>query len=299
MKKTIFILILSIYSIVSSAQELNIDVSVKAPRLVNADPRIFTTLEKQVSEFFNDTKWTNDSYENHERIEGSVNITIIADASTRSFTADIFVQSIRPVYNSNYKTPVFNMVDSGVDFTYDELQPIENNTNAYVDQLSSLLTYYAYMMIGYDYDSFSSLGGEPYFALAQDVVNSIPTDNRTASAGWQATGNRFNKYYRVENLLNPRTRDMRQGLYEYYILGMDQMTVDMDKSKAIMVSVLNTIQGVNKAFPNSVIMQLFVDTKRNEIIEIFKGSSKGQQRKVYDIMIKLDPAQASRYNALR
>ena len=92
---------------------------------------------------------------------------------------------------------------------------------------------------------------------------------------------------------------MRQGLYEYYILGMDQMTVDMDKSKAIMVSVLNTIQGVNKAFPNSVIMQLFVDTKRNEIIEIFKGSSKGQQRKVYDIMIKLDPAQASRYNALR
>ena len=299
MKKTIFILILSIYSIVSSAQELNIDVSVKAPRLVNADPRIFTTLEKQVSEFFNDTKWTNDSYENHERIEGSVNITIIADASTRSFTADIFVQSIRPVYNSNYKTPVFNMVDSGVDFTYDELQPIENNTNAYVDQLSSLLTFYAYMIIGYDYDSFSSLGGEPYFALAQDVVNSIPTDNRTASAGWQATGNRFNKYYRVENLLNPRTRDMRQGLYEYYILGMDQMTVDMDKSKAIMVSVLNTIQGVNKAFPNSVIMQLFVDTKRNEIIEIFKGSSKGQQRKVYDIMIKLDPAQASGYNALR
>ena len=299
MKKTIFILILSIYSIVSSAQELNIDVSVKAPRLVNADPRIFTTLEKQVSEFFNDTKWTNDSYENHERIEGSVNITIIADASTRSFTADIFVQSIRPVYNSNYKTPVFNMVDSGVDFTYDELQPIENNTNAYVDQLSSLLTFYAYMIIGYDYDSFSSLGGEPYFALAQDVVNSIPTDNRTASSGWQATGNRFNKYWRVENLLNPRTRDMRQGLYEYYILGMDQMTVDMDKSKAIMVSVLNTIQGVNKAFPNSVIMQLFVDTKRNEIIEIFKGSSKGQQRKVYDIMIKLDPAQASRYNALR
>jgi hypothetical protein len=274
-------------------------VSVKAPRLVNADPRIFTTLEKQVTEFFNDTKWTDDEYEDHEKIQGNVNITITEDLSTTNFSADIFIQSIRPVFNSNYKTPVINMVDSGVGFTYDEAQPIENNTNIYVDQLSSLLTYYAYMILGYDYDSFSSLGGDKYFALAQDVVNAIPTDNRSASTGWQSTGNRFNKFWRIENLLNPKVRPMRQGLHEFYIAGLDQMTVDMDKSKAIIVSVLNTIQGVNNSYPNSVVMQLFVDTKRDEIIEIFKGSSKGQQKKVYDIMVKLDPAQASEYNVLR
>lgn len=281
------------------AQELNISVSVKAPRVVNADPRVFITLEKEVSEFLNNTKWTDDEYEDQEKIEGNLNITIIADQSATSFTADFFIQSIRPVYNSNYKSPIINMVDNGISFSYQESQPIENNTNIYVDQLSSMLTYYAYMILGYDYDSFSPLGGDRYFALAQDVVNAIPSDNNAASRGWQSSGNRFNKFWRVENVMNPKVRPMRQALHEYYLAAMDQMTVDIDKSKAIMVSALTTIKGVNSSYPNSVAMQMFVDSKRDEIIEIFKGSSKGQQKKVYDIMVKLDPAQASEYNVLR
>lgn len=299
MKNTIILLLLSLLSTFTVGQELNIDVQVNAPRLVNADPKIFVTLEKQITEFLNNTKWTDDEFENYEQIEGSLNVTITADQNATSFTADFFFQSIRPIYNSNYKSPLLNLVDSGVAFTYNEAQPIENNTNIYVDQLSSILTYYAYMMIAFDYDSFSPLGGDPYFDLAQDVVNSIPSDNRTASTGWQTNGNRFNKFWRVENMLNPKVRPMRQALHEYYIGAMDQMTVDMDKSKAIMVSALTTIKGVNEAYPNSVAMQMFVDSKREEILEIFKGSGKGQQKKVYDIMIKLDPAQASEYNPLR
>ena len=299
MKNTILLFLISLLSTITLGQELNIDVQVNAPRLVNADPRIFVTLEKQITEFLNNTKWTDDDYEDYERIEGSLNVTITADQNATNFTADFFFQSIRPIYNSNYKSPLLNLVDSGVSFTYNEAQPIENNTNVYVDQLSSILTYYAYMMIAFDYDSFSPLGGDPYFNLAQDVVNSIPSDNRTASSGWQTNGNRFNKYWRVENMLNPKVRPMRQAFHEYYIGAMDQMTVDMDKSKAIIVSALTTIKGVNSVYPNSVAMQMFVDSKREEILEIFKGSAKGQQKKVYDIMIKLDPAQASEYNVLR
>jgi len=299
MKRIFFLLAFSLYSLLTVAQELNISVSVKAPRVVNADPRVFITLEKEVSEFLNNTKWTDDEYEDHEKIEGNLNITITTDLSATSFVGDFFIQSIRPIYNSNYKSPIINMVDNGISFTYQESQPIENNTNIYVDQLSSMLTYYAYMILGYDYDSFSPLGGDRYFALAQDVVNAIPSDNNAASRGWQASGNRFNKYWRIENVMNPRVRPMRQAIHEYYLSAMDQMTIDMDKSKAIIVSALNTIQGVNSAYPNSVAMQMFVDSKRDEIIEIFKGSSKGQQKKVYDIMVKLDPAQASEYNVLR
>jgi hypothetical protein len=299
MKNTILLFLISLLSTFAVGQELKIDVQVNAPRLVNADPRIFVTLEKQITEFLNNTKWTDDDYEDYERIEGSLNITITADQNATNFTADFFFQSIRPIYNSNYKSPLLNLVDSGVSFTYNEAQPIENNTNVYVDQLSSILTYYAYMMIAFDYDSFSPLGGDPYFNLAQDVVNSIPSDNRAASSGWQTNGNRFNKFWRVENMLNPKVRPMRQAFHEYYIGAMDQMTVDMDKSKAIIVSALTTIKGVNSAYPNSVAMQMFVDSKREEILEIFKGSAKGQQKKVYDIMIKLDPAQASEYNVLR
>jgi len=299
MKNTILLFLISLLSTFAIGQELKIDVQVNAPRLVNADPRIFVTLEKQITEFLNNTKWTDDDYEDYERIEGSLNVTITADQNATNFTADFFFQSIRPIYNSNYKSPLLNLVDSGVSFTYNEAQPIENNTNVYVDQLSSILTYYAFMMIAFDYDSFSPLGGDPYFNLAQDVVNSIPSDNRTASTGWQTSGNRFNKFWRVENMLNPKVRPMRQAFHEYYIGAMDQMTVDMDKSKAIIVSALTTIKGVNSVYPNSVAMQMFVDSKREEILEIFKGSGKGQQKKVYDIMVKLDPAQASEYNVLR
>ena len=299
MKNTILPFLISLFSTLAIGQELKIDVQVNAPRLVNADPRIFVTLEKQITEFLNNTKWTDDDYEDYERIEGSLNVTITADQNATNFTADFFFQSIRPIYNSNYKSPLLNLVDSGVSFTYNEAQPIENNTNVYVDQLSSILTYYAYMMIAFDYDSFSPLGGDPYFNLAQDIVNSIPSDNRAASTGWQTSGNRFNKYWRVENMLNPKVRPMRQAFHEYYIGAMDQMTVDMDKSKAIIVSALTTIKGVNSVYPNSVAMQMFVDSKREEILELFKGSGKGQQKKVYDIMVKLDPAQASEYNVLR
>ena len=207
MKNTILLFLISLLSTITLGQELNIDVQVNAPRLVNADPRIFVTLEKQITEFLNNTKWTDDDYEDYERIEGSLNVTITADQNATNFTADFFFQSIRPIYNSNYKSPLLNLVDSGVSFTYNEAQPIENNTNVYVDQLSSILTYYAYMMIAFDYDSFSPLGGDPYFNLAQDVVNSIPSDNRTASSGWQTNGNRFNKYWSCLLYTSPSPRD--------------------------------------------------------------------------------------------
>jgi len=296
------ILLLSVFALwtaSSFSQELNFNVQVKAPRLLNADPKVFQTLEKDVREFLNNTKWTEDEYEDFEKIEGNLNITITEDASTTSFTADIFVQSLRPVYNSSHKTQIMNLVDNGVSFTYNEAQPIEDNAQSYVDPLSSVLTYYVFMILAYDYDSFSPFGGDPYYNIAQNVVSAIPTTNSAVARGWQALGNRRNRYWKVENMLNPKVRPMRQAIYEYHLISLDKMHEDVDKSKAVMVSALNTIQQVNNIYPNSAAVQMFADSKRNEIIEIFKGSSKGQQKKVYDIMVKIDPAQASQYNPLR
>lgn len=296
MRKSFILIILSAITAFSWGQELNIDVQVKAPRLQNADPSVLEILEKDISEFLNNTKWTEDEFEDFEKIEGNLNITITEDLNPTTFSADFFVQTIRPVYKSNYKTQVINFVDGGVGFTYTQSQPIINNPNVYSDQLSSLLTYYAYMIIAYDYDSFAPLGGDPYFTIAQNIVGNVPAQ---AIAGWESLGNRRNRYWRVENMMNPRVRPMRQAIYEYHLQSMDRMFEDTDKSKAIMVSSLNTIQQVNNSYPNSAAVQMFADTKRNEIIEIFKGSSKGQQKKVYDIMVKIDPAQASQYNMLR
>lgn len=282
------------------AQELNIAVSVKAPRIINSDPRVFETLEREITEFLNNTKWTEDEYEDFEKIEGNLNITISEEQGQSTFIADFFIQTIRPVYNSNYKSQTLNFVDKSVGFEYRELQPIKNSFSVYSDQLSSLMTYYAYLMLGSDYDTFSPLGGDDHFKTAQNIVNAIPTGSTATFAGWQSIeSNRRNKYWIIENMLNPRIRQMRQAVYEYYIQSLDIMHEDPDKARAIMLSTLNTISQINKTYPNTAAIQMFVDSKRQEIIEIFKGAAKGQQSKVYNIMVKLDPAQASNYNPLR
>lgn len=299
MNRIIILVLTLLISFPVFTQELNLDIQVKAPRLLNTDPRVFETLEKQIEEFMNKTKWTEDEFEDYEKIEGNLNVTITDDVSATSFTADFFVQTIRPIYKSNYKSQVLNFVDSGVSFTYNESQPIENSIATFTNQLSSVLTYYAYMILAYDYDTFEPLGGDPYFNIAQNIVSSIPTTNSAVAKGWGSLGNKRNRYWKVENMLNPKVRPLRQALYEYHLMSMDKMYEDTDKSKAVLVSALNSIAQVNKMYANSAAVQMFADCKRTEIIEIFKGSSKGQQKKVYDIMIKLDPAQASQYNVLR
>lgn len=293
------ILLLSLFVISSGgAQELNINVQVKAPRLQLVDPKVFETLEKEVYEFLNNTRWTDDEFEDFEKIEGNLNITITEELSNTSFKADFFVQTIRPVYKSNYKTQVLNFVDKGVPFVYRELQPIENSFNTYIDPLSSLLTYYVYMILGADYDTFSPLGGEAHFNTMQNIISAIPP-NIAKGSGWDPQGNRRNRYWMLDNFLNPRLKPMRQANYEYHRLSMDNMHEDADKSRAILVSSLTTIDQVNNAEQNTAIVQMFVDSKRNELIEIFKGASRGQQTKVYDIMVSLDPAQASRYSEIK
>ncbi|MBT8191114.1 MAG: DUF4835 family protein [Bacteroidia bacterium] len=297
--KYISILVISLFMLSSAnAQELNINVQVKAPRLQLVDPKVFETLEKEVYEFINNTRWTDDEFEDFEKIEGNLNITITEELSQTSFKADFFVQTIRPVYKSNYKSQVLNFVDKGVPFVYRELQPLENSFNTYIDPLSSLLTYYVYMILGADYDTYSLLGGEPHFKTMQNIISAIPP-NLASGSGWDPQGNRRNRFWTMDNFLNPRLKPLRQAVYEYHRMSMDNMHEDADKSRAILVSALTTIEQVNKSEQNTAIVQMFVDSKRNELIEIFKGASRGQQTKVYGIMVGLDPAQASRYNEIK
>ena len=297
MKHTILFLLM-ILTLPCVGQEFNINVKVNAPRLNKVDPKVFQTMETQIREFLNNTRWTDDEFEPQEKIEGNLNIQITEEISQTAFAADFFFQIIRPVFNSNYKTPTLNIVDNVV-FTYREFQPIENSFQNYYDPLSSLLTFHVYMMLGYDYDTFSMLGGDPYFQIAQNIVNSIPTNDQSLAREWQALGNRRNKYWMIENVNNPRVRPLRQAMYEYHIKSLDKMHENAGLSRAVMVSALTSINQVNRAYPNSVVVQTFADTKRNEIIEIFKGAGRGEQTKVYDIMVSIDPAQASQYISIK
>lgn len=298
MKKSYLFIFLLFLSLGLKAQELNVKVKVSAPRLNLVDPKVFQTLEKQISDFLNRTKWTEDEFEDFEKIEANVNISITGELSATSFAADIFIQTVRPVYNSNYKSQVLNFVDK-VTFQYQEFQPIENSYNTYYDPLSSLLTYYAYLMLGADYDTYSLLGGDKYYQVAQKIINSISSTSNAMASEWRSDGDKRNKYWIIENILNPRVRPLRQAIYEYYINCLDKMAEDASRSRAVMLSALTTANNVHRAYPNSVVIPLFVDSNRDEIIEIFQGGGRGEQSKVYDIMVQLDPAQASRYNSIK
>jgi hypothetical protein len=299
MKKIYIVFALIMTFGLGKAQDLNFDVKISTPKLATADPKIFKTLERSITEFFNNQKWSDNEFEEHEKIEASVQITITEDFSTNSFAADFYIQSLRPVYGSNYNSQMMNYVDKNIRFGYEELQPIQHSANNFYDNLSSILTFYAYMIIGLDYDSFSPLGGEKYFQTAQNVVASIPSNVSAVDPSWSPSGNNFNRFKMVENMLNPRVRSFRQAFYEYHRKSLDIMTSDVPKARAIMLSSLKSVQDVDKSFPNSMILRMFADSKGAEIVEIFKQSDRATQKRVYNMLTQIDPSQASQYSALK
>ena len=296
--KYVTLILIVLGSLSLQAQELKINVKVSAPKLKLAEPRVFKTMERSIQEFFNNNKWTDLEFETEERIEGNLQITISEEYSATSFVADFVFQGIRPVYNSNYSTLLFNHVDKDLNINYEELQAIEMSNGVYIDELSSLLTFYAYFIIGLDFDSFSSLGGEPYFQLAENVLNAVPTSSIN-STSWTASGKKTNRYWLLENVLNPKYRPFRQSMYEYHRLGLDVMADDVDRGKAVMVSALKEIDKVNQNYPHSIYLRGFLDSKRDELIEIFKGGSRGQKNTVYNLMSRMDPSQISTYAEIR
>jgi len=280
------------------SQELNVKVQVNAPKLHNVDPKLFETLEAEISNFFNNTKWTEDEYEQWEKIECNVNLNITDELTSSSFMGDFYVQAVRPIFNSNYKTQTINYADNGIPFEYKEYQPIQNSFNNYTDGFSSLLTYYAYLILGFDYDTYEPSGGDVHFKTALNIINSIPQTSAQGT-GWDSrVKNRTSRFNVIEELLDPRTRPYRQAIYEYHLKSLDMMTEDAGKSRAVMMSALTAVNQVHTSLLNSGVIQMFCDTKKKEIVEIYKGAGRGDQSKVFEMMVKMDPARTSDYSAI-
>lgn len=281
----------------SQAQELNINVKINAPQLKTADPKVFKTLERSIREFFNEQKWTDDEFEPEEMIEGDLQITIKEDATSSSFVADFLLQSLRPAYNSSYNTQLLNIVDKDVSFLYEEFQPIQDSRNQYYDNLSSILSFYAYVILALDYDSYSLLGGDKYYQTAQEIVLSLPSEI-SSIAGWSRTRDK-SRFVMIDQMLSPKSRKYRETIYNYHRRALDIMYADPTKGRAVMLSAMKSLRDVNRDLPNSMIIQMFTDSKRDEIIEIFKVSDRSQQSQMYETMIQLDPAKSSEYGVLK
>ncbi len=295
--KHCFLILFVLAGLSVTAQDLNINVSVVAPNITATDPKVFSDLEQNITEFLNNTKWTDDDFEDYEKIEGSLKITISEELTTTAFTGDFFIQSLRPVFNSNYTTQLVNYVDQGVQFEYRERQPIRRSEDNYFDNLSAVLTFYALVMVAMDYDSFSPTGGDEYWQKAQNLINSIPESAKGEK--WKNKVGDQNRFWLIENMTNPRVKPFRQAFYEYHRLSLDAMTIDTDKSKAIMTSAITAIGQVEKELPNNMVVQMFTDSKHLEIIEIYKDATRGEQEKITSIMVKIDPSRADEYNGIR
>lgn len=298
--RTLFLIGLwSIMFNIATAQELSLDVSVIAPNLNLVDPQVFKTLENAMTEFFNNTSFTDDDFQPQERITGNVQLTITQELSAESFNADLRIQSIRPVYNSNYSTQLLNYIEKNIVFTYREFQPIDRSVNGYVDNLSSILSFFAYAIIGFDYDSFSELGGQPYFNIAQNIMDNIPTSVSSADEAWTNQGPERSRFWLLENIMSPRVLEFRKSMYAYHRQGLDRMTEDTEKAKNVILEGINVAWDTEKKYPNAMIIQMFTDSKRSEILEIFKQATKSQQRKVFDAMVKIDPARSTDYGIFK
>ena len=280
----------------SFAQELNFTVSINADQVQTSERGIFIEMENAFERFLNDQTWTNHNFRNNEKIKGNIILTIQNQPSIGSFTANAQIQVIRPVYGTNYETLLLNFADRDWEFSFTQSQPIIFNENSYLNNITSLLSYYAYLAIGLDFDSFSPLGGTEYYEKAFNVVN---TAQQSGRPGWRQFENTRNRYWLMENLnINNQYSLVREGIYTYHLKGLDILQTDEEKCRENILEALKNMQKVNRILPNSILIRSFFDSKSDEILNIFSKGLINVRRDAYNELLKLDPTRGSKYRKI-
>jgi hypothetical protein len=295
-RKLIFIFLPLIFLVSgASGQELYCQVIVNADRVQTTERNIFRDMANSFEQFMNNTKWTNDVYQTHERIVCNLNITIESMPSIGSFNATVQIQAARPVYNSNYETLLLNFADREWQFEYVESMPLNYNENTYNNNLVSMLSFYAYIILGLDYDSFGLLAGEPFYDIAQNITTLAQSSDRP---GWQPFASNRNRYWLVENLRNQQMEGIRQGIYQYHRLGLDRFITEPDAARNEILEVLKELQKIKDIKPNAIIVISFFDAKTDEIVSIFSEGNIQVRREAYNILTEIDPTKTEKYKAI-
>lgn len=292
--KYIYTLLLTLLLSVSlSAQELNCVVQVNSNQVANVEKRIFETLQKAIFEFMNNRKWTTDIFKNDERIQCNILINVTEVVNMNEYKATISVQSSRPVHNSSYNSTMVNHQDKDFQFKYIEYEPLEFSDNVLIGNLTAVLAFYAYIMIGADYDSFSLNGGTPYYQKAIAIVNLAQT---VPEAGWKAFENITNRYWIAENALTPIFAPARECMYRYHRLGFDIMASDVDKGRAEVLAALKLLEAVHQQRPGNFQLSFFFNAKVDEIINLFQGSpNANEKQEVLQLLTKINPQYVNKY----
>lgn len=287
MKKLILIAAACCTFSTMNAQELNCQVQVVSPSIQGTmEKQIFETLQKSIFEFMNNTKWTNDIYSPEERINCSMFINITEKVSTDEYKATIQLQSTRPVFKSSYNSVLLNHNDADFNFRYIQYQPMDFSINQHLSNLTSALAYYAYVILALDYDSYSLKGGQPWWQKAQTIVANA---QNAPERGWKSSEGLKNRYWLVENMLQPLFEPMRTCIYKYHRLGFDVMYQDVAAGRAEVLEALQGLEAIHNQRPLSFPMQIFFNAKSDEIVKLFTGGLQEEKSKVVPLLQKIDP----------
>jgi len=295
MKKISIFLVLCCLSLAVLAQDFQCQLSINSSQISGSNRNKFNTLQEELHKFINDRKWCQYTFKTNERIECAIMITL-SEMTGDTYTGTMTIQLQRPIFNTNYKSPVLNFQDKSVKFTYEEGSPLEYAENSNLSQLTSLIAYYLNMFLALDFDTYSLNGGSPYYDKAQGVINAC---QNATEPGWKSyeTGQR-NRYWLTENLTNPTYSKIHDFLYKYHRLGLDMMSESVDVGRASVLDAIRDLQNVSSQKSNIYVVQVFVQAKADEIVNIFKEATPVEKTEVIRLMKQIDPSNSAKYNAI-
>ena len=279
----------------TNAQELNAQVIVNSDLVNQTNQQVFKTLERSLNELINTQVWTSEAYLSQERITCSF-VFNLTRYNNGQFEANLQVQSQRPVFDTNYDSPILNFLDKDIVFSYQEFEPLFFNQTSFESNLISLISYYAYVIIGMDADSFEQKGGSTYYNNALQVVNLAQT---SSSKGWKPSDSTRNRFWLIDALRSNTFREFRQTLYDYHRGGLDKMTEDPLEGKTKLMEALNNLEPLNQRRPNNFLVQIFFDAKVEEIVNLFQEGPKVDFKETEEILKKIAPFFGARWKQIK
>src|SRR6056297_1414930 len=297
MKHTLNITILLFaFALSGFAQELDCRVQIDPSQVQETSNRQkFQEMQTAVYEFMNNTVWTNHVFKQDEHIECNIRIELKEKISSDEFKGSIQVQSSRTIYNTSYKSQIFKHIDRDFHIQYVEYEPLEFNINSHQSNFAGILAYYAYIILGMDYDTFGMMSGDQFFQKAERIVQNA---QNAQESGWKSYEGTENRYWLVENLLNDTYSPLREAMYIYHREGLDRMSEKPVEGRTRVEEAIENLKDVHNKKPGSFLMNLFVDAKSEEIVNIFSEAFPDQKNRVIQIMEEVDPANSSKYRKI-
>ena len=256
-------------------------------------------MQKALYEFMNNTVWTNHVYSYSERIDCNILINLTEQLSADEFRGTIQIQARRPIYNTTYNTTMLNFVDNNFQFRYVQFEPLEFDIQTHRSNLVSVLAYYAYLILGFDYDSFSPQGGTEFFEICERIVNNAQNAPVPGWKPYDGSRNR-NRYWLVKNILDREYINVREFVYDYHIRGLDVMESRTPEARTTIVEAVRTLQDVYRRRPDPFMYYLMIvlEAKSEEIINIFTEAFPEEKSRVVEILTEIDPANKSKYEEI-